>query len=800
MMLFATAALLMSVTDLAGILWRHANGESPNRFLVESTTGGVGFLDFDNDGLLDIFFVAGTPGSPCALYRNLGHGKFEDVSARAGIGKLPFYGMGVAAADYDNDGFTDLYITGYPSSALFHNNGNGTFTQVQAGVANQGEWGASAAWLDYDRDGKLDLFVANYVQFSYNDPKNCDFAGQRAYCAQTEYKGSLSRLFHNDGNGHFSDVSVASGIAASPGRALGVVAVDADGDGWIDLFVARDASPNLLLMNQRNGTFRDVGVEKEIAYNAEGVARSGMGVDAADLNGDGLPDFVVTNFDHESHALYLSDAKGGPYRDASAASGLSRFTQPYVGWGVRFADFNNDGIPDLLIANGHLHEQVALANATVSYREPPLLLLGDGKGRFENAGAFHAGMLGRGLATGDFDNDGAVDAVIANLNGKPALLRNTAAGRNNWVGIVLRGRQSNRDAIGARLKLGNATQWITGGSSFLSSHDRRIVFGLASSKTAGPLQIRWPNGEAQTVKELKPNQYNVVEEAGGIQAFWDKTRAQLAAEPLDALVEPLKEPLPYRKYRVTLRGLGGVKFRAYLGVPVRGESPAVALPAIVTAPGYGGTQQGIMLDECQRGYVVLQVFPRSQGESEELFKIDGPEKLTWHIGAPEGYYYQGAYADLLRAVDFLTSRPEVNPRRIGIMGTSQGGGFALAAAALDPRIRAVTAHVPCLCDMRTAAGMAGSLVHGILTKAGINTEASWNTLDYFDAARLAPELRAPTLVSAGGNDPTCPGATIRNTFDRIAGIKSLVWYPDLPHTTSQAFYLLSWAWMDLYLK
>jgi hypothetical protein len=513
----------VNVTDASGIRWRHSNGESSSHFLVESTTGGVGFLDFDGDGLLDIFFVAGTPGSPCALYRNLGNGKFVDVSLKAGIAKLPFYGMGVAAADYDNDGFTDLFITGYPSSALFHNNRNGTFTEVtvRAGVANTNEWGASAAWLDYDRDGRLDLFVTNYVQFSYADEKKCDFAGQRTYCAQTEYPGSRSRLYHNDGDGHFSDVSVASGVASSPGRALGVLAVDADGDGWIDLFVARDASPNLLLMNQRNGAFRDVGVEKEIAYNPEGVARSGMGVDAADVNGDGLPDFVVTNFDHEYHALYLSDSKG-VYQDASTSSGLGHFTQPYVGWGVRLTDFDNDGIPDLLIANGHLHEQIALANATVSYLEPPLFLLGDGHGRFakpDNGGGpvFQAGLLGRGLATADFDNDGAVDAVITNLNGKPVLLRNNSASRNNWVGIILRGKTSNRDAIGARLSLHTSTrlstQWITGGASFLSSHDRRIVFGLGSEKSTGPLEVRWPNGNSQTVSDLKLNRYNLVEEA-----------------------------------------------------------------------------------------------------------------------------------------------------------------------------------------------------------------------------------------------------------------------------------------------
>lgn len=285
-----------------------------------------------------------------------------------------------------------------------------------------------------------------------------------------------------------------------------------------------------------------------------------------------------------------------------------------------------------------------------------------------------------------------------------------------------------------------------------------------------------------------------------IARFWRDTRDRLAAEPLDAVVEPTKDALPYRKFRVTLRGLGGVRFRAYLAVPVHGESPAVPLPAVITAPGYGGWQQGIMLDECQRGFVILQVFPRSQGESEEFWKIDGPEKLTWGLARPEGYYYQGAYSDILRGVDFLVSRPEVDPNRIGIMGTSQGGGIALAVASLDSRIRAASAHLPCLCDMRRAAGMPGSLANTRLTKAGANGPAAWNTLDYFDPARLASNLRAPALISAGGKDVTCPAQTIRAVYDRIAGIKSLVSYPDLPHTTSHGFYVLSWAWMEMYLK
>jgi hypothetical protein len=515
--------LFRDVTAAAGITWRHFNGQSPDRFLVESTAGGVGFLDFDNDGLLDLLLVnggetlRGRARSPVrhALYRNLGGGRFTDVAAKAGIAPTAFFGMGIAAADYDNDGFPDLYLSGYPAGALFHNNGNGTFTDVtaRAGVANRGEWGTSAAWFDFDNDGRLDLFIANYAEFSFKDPHHCEFEGHPVYCAQTAYQGRPARLYRNQGDGAFAEVS----IAGSPGRALGVVAIDYDGDGWQDLFVARDASPNLLLRNRGDGTFEDKALDAEVAYNLDGVARAGMGIDAGDVDGNGTPDFAVTNFDNEYHALYLNPGRL-PFRDAAVSSRLAEYSRPYVGWGVRFLDYDNDGDLDLLVVNGHLHEMISRSNRTVSYREPPLLLNNDGRGLFsrvDGGSVFSGAYLARGLATGDFDNDGAVDAAFVSLNDPPVLLRNQAAMGRRWLGVRLRGTVSNRDAIGAKLTLElssrKLTRWIAGGGSFLASHDRRVVFGLGSSD-AGPLEIRWPSGRTQRVAGLAANRYHDITE------------------------------------------------------------------------------------------------------------------------------------------------------------------------------------------------------------------------------------------------------------------------------------------------
>ena len=523
--------IFTEVTDAAGITWKHFSGESPDRFLIEASSGGVAFMDYDADGRLDIFLVNGgeTPKGKSsvpvrnALYRNLGNGKFEDVAAKAGVDRLTFYGMGAAVADYDNDGYPDLYVTGSPRAALFHNQGDGTFVDVteQAGVKNDGRWSASAAWFDYDRDGYLDLLVSNYTQLSLENPKVCEFNGMRTYCDQKIYQGMPLTLYHNNGDGTFTDVSHSSGVDQFIGRGLGAVALDLDDDGWPDLFVARDASPNLLLINKHDGTFVDRGDEAEISLDENGVAKAGMGVDAGDVLGNGHPAFVVTNFNDEFHSLFVSPGEF-PFEDWTRRSHLAALTKSYVGWGVKFLDYDNDGNLDLLIVNGHLNQVFDMVGGDVKYKEPPLLLRNNGQAVFEDmqaeaGSAFKKGYNGRGLAVGDFDNDGATDIIFTALDQRPVLLHNNVGASNSWMGFLLVGTKSNRDAIGAKLTLRSAdrklVRWITGGSSYLSSHDKRIIFGLGPQPSAAlSLEIRWPSGQTQSVPGLELNRYHVIRE------------------------------------------------------------------------------------------------------------------------------------------------------------------------------------------------------------------------------------------------------------------------------------------------
>jgi enediyne biosynthesis protein E4 len=524
--------LFTDVTQAAGITWRQFSGKSPDRFLIETMGGGVAFVDFDGDGLQDIFFVNGgeTPhGSSAtpvrnALYHNLGNGKFEEIAPKAGVDRIDFYGMGVTAADYDNDGFPDLFVTGFPACALFHNNGNGTFTDVTAktGVRNSGKWAASAAWFDYDGDGYLDLVVANYVQFSFDTPKKCEVDGIRSYCEQIAYEGMPLTLYHNNRDGTFTDVSVPSGLSKMTGRALGIAVIDRNDDGRPDLFIARDASPNLLLMNQGNGSFLDAAVDAEVAYDQDGLAKAGMGVDAGDVSGDGLADLVVTNFNDQYHSLFVA-SKSLSYDDRTITSHLAAFTKSFVGWGVKFLDYDNDGNLDLVVANGHINDVIEASRRNVRYQQPPLLLRNDSQGKFQNmheqAGpTFNAGYVARGLAVGDFDNDGSSDVVFTRLDDTPVLLRNNVGQDNRWIGFELRGTKSNRDAIGAKITLlagkRRMVRWITGGSSYLSSHDKRVLFGLGPHENSGTVTavIRWPSGAVQKLAGLKTNQYHKVVE------------------------------------------------------------------------------------------------------------------------------------------------------------------------------------------------------------------------------------------------------------------------------------------------
>ena len=521
-----------NITEAAGITWKQFSGASADRFLVETMGGGVAFLDFDGDGLLDIFLVNGgeTPHGKSALpvrnalYRNLGNGKFEDVSARAGVDRINFYGMGVAGADFDNDGYPDLFVTGYSDCALFHNNRDGTFTDIteKAGVKNAGRWAASAAWFDYDHDGFLDLVVTNYAQFSFDTPKKCEVNGVRSYCEQVAYEGMPLTLYHNNGNGTFTDASRSSRLDKFVGRALGVVAIDVNDDGWADLFIARDASPNLLLVNKKNGTFEDVATDAEVAYDEDGVAKAGMGVDAGDVSGDGIPDFVVTNFNNQYHSLFLGTS-AFPFVDRTVKSHLAALSKSFVGWGVKFLDYDNDGNLDIVLVNGHINETIESTRSDVKYREPPLLLHNDGVGSFESTrerggSTFRSNFVARALAIGDIDNDGDSDVIFTTLDGPPVLLRNNVGQNNAWIGFQLQGSSSNRDAIGAKITISSGRQrlvrWVVGGSSYLSSQDPRVLVGLGNAP--GPkevnVEIRWPNGNTQRLFRLKPSRYHRIVE------------------------------------------------------------------------------------------------------------------------------------------------------------------------------------------------------------------------------------------------------------------------------------------------
>ena len=523
----------------SGITWTHVSGGSSEKYLPESTGAGCAFLDYDNDGWMDIYLVNSgpcdfyTPAKPLrnALYHNNRDGTFTDVTEKAGV-LGGGYGMGVAVGDYDGDGFPDLYVTQYGRSILYHNNGDGTFTDVtdKAGVAAPG-WSSSAVWFDYDNDGKLDLFVCSFVDFSKSKHHRCSapnipaLAGQAEYCYPRVYAPMPSRLFHNNGDGTFTDVSQRVGIADNPGKGWAVVATDINNDGWMDLFVANDTEPDFLFKNQAGKRFEEIGFTAGVAFGEAGKARSGMGVDSADFNQDGFMDLFVTNLNHEFYAFYRNK-HDETFDDIAGPTGVATTSKLMSGWGLKFFDYDNDGNLDLMIANGHPDDLIErIYPNAVYYREPLLLFHSTGSG-LQNVGAqsgpaFSKPLAGRGLALGDFDNDGAVDVLISCNDGPPVLLKNSNAGKNHWVGIKLVGTKSNRDAIGAVItyQAGDLKRrhMKVGGGSYLSSHDPRVVLGLGQRNKLDWLEIKWPGPSTAIEKftDLPVDRYITIVEGQG---------------------------------------------------------------------------------------------------------------------------------------------------------------------------------------------------------------------------------------------------------------------------------------------
>ncbi len=507
---------------VSGIHWVHNNAHSPDRHLPETVGAGCAFLDYDNDGWMDIYLVNSgacdfyTPTTPLknALYRNNRDGTFTDVTDKAGVGGGRF-GMGAAAADYDGDGWQDIYVTNYGRNILYHNNGNGTFADMteKAGVAAQG-WSTCAAWFDYDNDGRLDLFVSSFVYYDKSQNIYCtdENMNRRYYCVPRFFKPMPSRLFRNNSNGSFTDVSKESGIAGYPGKSFGAVATDINNDGLIDLFVANDTMPNFLFVNKGGGKFEEEGLAAGVAYSEAGKPRSGMGVDAVDYDGDGWQDLFVANIDQEFFSLYHNQ-KDLTFTDEPGE--IAPAVQLLSGWGLKFFDYDNDGDADLLLVNGHPDDMIELRVPKVKHKEPMLMFENTGRA-FKNVSAkagavFTRSFSGRGMATGDFDNDGDLDVLTSNNDEPPALLRNTGGNRNNWLGLQLIATKSNPSAVGAMITWQAAgvrrSRLKTGGGSYLASHDPREILGIGAASRIDNLEIRWPSGAIDKIANPPLNVY-----------------------------------------------------------------------------------------------------------------------------------------------------------------------------------------------------------------------------------------------------------------------------------------------------
>lgn len=535
----ASSVQFVDVAPQLGIKFTHQASPTTQKYLIETMGSGVALFDCDGDGRLDIFFVNGariddpmpkgalpakdSPKYWNRLYHQKADGTFEDVTEKSGLAGEG-YGMGVAVGDYDNDGQEDLYVTGFPHNHLYHNKGNCTFEDVtdSAGVAASG-WSASAAFVDIDNDGFLDLIVTRYLDWSFDKNPYCGEhqPGRRGYCSPDIFHGISPILYHNDGRGHFTDVSQKSGLAKLEGKGLGVAIADFDHDGRTDIVIANDAVREFLLHNQGDGTLREIAVEAGTAVDEDGRVYSGMGVDFADYDNDGNPDIIITNLSDQKYALYHNSGDG-TFTYETGPSGLGMITRLYAGWGVKFIDYDNDSWKDLFIAQGHVMDTIQLTFPHLRYLQPLLLLHNDQGKKFADVSAqsgeiFQRKLAARGLAVGDINNDGALDVVITTNNGPPLVLQNKSSHRNHWLTLQLVGHKSNRDGIGAEVKMIPASgiaqyATVTTAGSYLSASDRRVHFGLGSATSAKSIEIRWPSGIRQRLENVPANQILTIEE------------------------------------------------------------------------------------------------------------------------------------------------------------------------------------------------------------------------------------------------------------------------------------------------
>jgi hypothetical protein len=520
------------ITRAAGIRFVYNNGGFGQKYLPETLGPGVAFIDYDNDGWQDIFLVNGTrwPGhkgdaTTPALYHNNHDGTFTDVTRKAGLA-VPMYGMGVAVGDYDNDGRDDLFVTAYGQNHLFHNNGNGTFTDVtrRAGLAGPHELSTSAAWVDYDRDGRLDLLVANYVQWSPETDKYCTLDGKsKSYCTPEAYKGASMHLWHNLGNGRFEDVTKKAGLEDANSKGMGIAVLDANQDGWPDFVLTSDTQPNKLYINSKNGTFAERGVLSGIAYSEDGLARAGMGVDATDYDHSGYPGLLITNFSNQMVALY-KNGDDGMFTNVAPQTVIGHDTLLTLGFGCFFFDYDLDGWSDIFVADGHLDPDIERIQQRIRYAEPPHLFRNLGNGHFEDATAqmgqsFNMSRVARGAGYGDINNDGAPDILMATNTGAPVLFRNDGT-TNHVLRMQLVGTKSNRDGIGAEVTMqaanGIQKEMLRSGSSYLSASELVLTFGLGNSLVVNSIEIHWPSGAVDRLKNIHADQSITVREGSGV--------------------------------------------------------------------------------------------------------------------------------------------------------------------------------------------------------------------------------------------------------------------------------------------